>query len=76
MTDKDKQDIAELLANVLDQHPAACPNGIDAETAQTLKAFADSVRSGKKAAVKAFITLAIGALFAALFAGIKEIFNR
>jgi len=76
MTEQDKQEIAEIMADVLATHDRGCPNGIDAETAATLKAFAESVRTGKKTALKAFITLAIGAICAAIVAGAKELFNK
>ena len=76
MTEQEKTEIAEVFARVLAEHPIGCPNGIDAETAATLKSFAEAVRSGKKTALKAFITLAIGAICAALIAGAKELFNK
>ena len=74
MTTEEKQEIAVILGDVLTAHDRRCPNGIDADTASTLKS--DAVRSGKKTAYKAFITLAIGALCAAFLAGIREIFNK
>lgn len=76
MTEEDRQEIAAILADVLDAHSSVCPNGIDAATAATLKSFAEAVKSGRKTAYKAFITLAIGAFCAAVFAGLREIFNR
>jgi len=76
MSDEEKQELRALLTEVLAKHSPGCPNGIDAETAATLKSFAEAVRSGKKTALKAFITLAIGAICAALIAGAKELFNK
>ena len=76
MTEEDKQDIAAIFADVLAAHPQGCPNGIDPDTAATLKSFAGAVKSGRKTAYTAFITLAIGALCAAIFAGVKELFNK
>ena len=76
MTDEDRQEIAAIMADVLDAHSPGCPNGIDADTAATLKSFAEAVKSGRKTAYKAFITLAIGAFCAAIFAGVKELFNK
>ena len=76
MTEEEKTELRSLLAEAFAQHPGGCPNGIDAETANTLKAFAKSIKDGQKTAVKAFVTLAIGAICAAVAAGIKEIFNR
>ena len=75
MTEADKREIGTILAEVLAVH-GGCPNGIDAETANTLKSFAKAIQSGQKTAVKAFVTLAIGAICAAVAAGIKEILNR
>lgn len=76
MTEQDKQEIAAILADVLAAHSPGCPNGINPDTAATLKSFAEAVKSGRKTAYKAFISLAIGALCAAVFAGLKELFNR
>ena len=75
MTDQDKKDIAEIVSKVLDQH-SGCPNGIDSETAETLKNFAKAIQTGQKTAIKAFVTLAIGALCAALIAGAKELLKK
>jgi len=75
MTEQEKQEIAAILAGVLESH-SGCPNGITPETAETLKNFAEAVRTGKKTALKAFITLAIGAICAAIVAGAREIFNK
>ena len=76
MTEQDKQEIAAILTEVLAAHSPGCPNGIDSETAATLKSFAEAVKSGRKTAYKAFISLAIGALCAAVFAGVKELFDK
>ena len=76
MTEEDKQEIAAIFIDVLDSRGACCPNGIDAETAATLKSFVKAVKSGRKTAYKAFITLAIGALCAAIYAGTRELFNQ
>ena len=76
MTDEDRQEIAAILTDVLASHSPGCPNGIDADTAATLKSFAEAVKSGRKTAYKAFISLAIGALCAAVFAGVRELFNK
>ena len=76
MTEEDKLEIAAILTDVLNAHSPVCPNGIDPETAATLKSFAGAVKSGRKTACTAFITLAIGALCAAVFAGIKEFLNK
>ena len=41
-----------------------------------MRSFADAVKTGKKAAMKAFITLSVGALITAICAGIKEFLNK
>ena len=76
MTDEEKTELRSLLTEVLAEHSPGCPNGIDANTAATLKSFAEAVKSGRKTAYKAFISLAIGALCAAIMAGAKELFNK
>lgn len=76
MTEEEKQEIAAILTDVLAAHSPGCPNGIDAATAATLKSFAEAVKSGRKTAYKAFISLAIGALCAAVLAGFRELFNK
>ncbi|MDD5697295.1 MAG: hypothetical protein PHH77_01645 [Victivallaceae bacterium] len=48
MTEKDKQDIAEIIGIQLERH-RACPHGISTETAAGLKEFAETWRTGKKA---------------------------
>ena len=75
MTEADKREIGVILGEVLAAH-GGCPNGIDAETANVLKGFAKAIQSGQKTAVKAFVTLAIGAICAAVAAGIKELLNK
>ena len=76
MTEQDKREIAAILTDVLAANTPGCPNGIDPETAATLKSFAEAVKSGRKTAYKAFITLAIGAFCAAIFAGVKELLHK
>ena len=76
MTEEDKQEIAAIFIDVLESHGPCGPHGIDADTAATLKSFAHAVRSGRKTAYKAIVTLAIGAICAAVLAGVKDIFNR
>ena len=80
-----EEDIKNLTAAVIvalnkrDEEEGAkhiCPLGIDALTVETMKQFAEAINSGKKAAMKAFITLAVGALLTALYTGLKEFFNK
>ena len=76
MTEEDTQEIAAIFLDVLESHGPCCPHGIDADAAATLKSFARAVKSGRKTAYKAFVTLVIGALCAALYAGARELFNQ
>ena len=76
MTDQDKNEIAAIFTDILASYDHGCPNGIDAKTADTLRSLAEAFRTGRRTALKAFVTLVIGAVCAALLAGVKEIFNR
>ena len=76
MTDQDKNEIAAIFTDILASYDHGCPNGIDAKTADTLRTLAEAFQAGRKTALKAFITLVIGAVCAAAFAGAKELFNK
>ena len=76
MTDQDKNEIAAIFTDILASYEHGCPNGIDAKTADTLRSLAEAFQTGRRTALKAFVTLAIGAVCAAALAGVKEIFNR
>ena len=82
MTTEEKQEIADIVAQAMMQqnqqgpcNTHSCPL-FDAETIAVMRSFADAVKTGKKAAMKAFITLSVGALIAAIGAGIKEFLNK
>ena len=76
MTDQDKNEIASIFADILASYDHGCPNGIDAKTADTLRTLAEAFQTGRKTALKAFITLIIGAACAAVLAGTKELFSK
>ena len=76
MTDQDKNEIAAIFTDILTSYDHGCPNGIDAKTANTLRSLAEAFQTGRKTAMKAFVTLVIGAVFAAILAGMKELFNK
>ena len=76
MTDQDKNEIAAIFTDFLASYDHGCPNGIDAKTADTLRTIAEAFQTGRKTALKAFVTLAIGAVCAAVLAGAKEMFNK
>ena len=58
MTDQDKNEIAAIFTDILASYDRGCPNGIDAKTANTLRSLAEAFQTGRKTALKAFITLA------------------
>ncbi len=76
MTDQDKDEIAAIFTDILASYDNGCPNGIDAKTADTLRTLAEAFQTGRKTALKAFVTLVIGAVCAALLAGMKEMFSK
>ena len=76
MTDKDKQEIGDILAGVLKHNLATCPNGIDQETAELLKEFAKAVKDGKKTVQKTIITAIITAILGSIVIGIREFLSR
>lgn len=76
MTDQDKNEIAAIFTDILASYDHGCPNGIDAKTADTLRSLAEAFQTGRKTAMKAFITLVVGAVCAALLAGMKELFSK
>ncbi|MBQ7732084.1 MAG: hypothetical protein IJT68_09630 [Lentisphaeria bacterium] len=78
MTTEEKKEIADIVIQAMTQGPCnthSCPL-FDAETIAVMRSFADAVKTGKKAAMKAFITLSVGALITAICAGIKEFLNK
>ena len=76
MTDQDKNEIAAIFTDILTSYDHGCPNGIDAKTANTLRSLAEAFQTGRKTAMKAFVTLVIGEVFAAILAGMKDLFNK
>ncbi len=76
MTDQDKNEIAAIFTDILASYDHGCPNGIDAKTADTLRTLAEAFQTGRKTAMKAFITLVIGVICAAVLAGAKEMLNK
>ena len=76
MTEKDRTEFKLAVIEALKEQEHICPLGIDAETADAMRKFAEAIKLGRKTAYKAFIILAVGALVSALFAGIKEIIHK
>ena len=76
MNDRDKQEIGFIMAEVLEKHAPVCPNGIDADTAATLKAFAEAVRVGKKTVYKTVLAAIATAILGAFVVGVCEFFKK
>ena len=76
MTKQERDEIAQLFNDALSQHQCNCPLGFDADVAQELRSFAAAIKAGKKTALKAFITLLVGAVAYSLYEGIKFFFNK
>ena len=76
MTEKDRNEIKAAMVEALKEQEHVCPLGIDSETADAMRKFAEAIKLGRKTAYKAFIILAVGALVSALFAGIKELIHK
>ncbi|MDD5598561.1 MAG: hypothetical protein PHV82_11505 [Victivallaceae bacterium] len=71
MTDKDKKDIAQYIAEELKSHQPVihCPNGITPEVAQGIKDFVNMINTSKKAATKAAVTFFVLIILALVVAG-------
>jgi len=76
MNERDRQEIAALFEDVLSRHSPKCPNGIDAETAATLKAFAEAVRVGKKSLVRTVVGAVATAILGLIVLGLVEFFKK
>lgn len=74
MTERDKQDIAEIVAiavkGAMAEH-GPCSLGIKPETAHELISFAVMWKDIRKKATGAFILIAIGGALTALWVGFK-----
>lgn len=75
MTKEEKEELAELIDAAFARHPPTCPNGIDPETAATLKAFAEAVRNGKKTVYKTVLAAVATAILGAIVLGIRDFFT-
>ncbi|MFA6715600.1 MAG: hypothetical protein WCS27_09495 [Victivallaceae bacterium] len=82
MTDRDKKDIAQYIAEELKDHQPAiqCPNGIDHETAQGMKELVGIMKTGKKAAtwviVTAFVSGVITLVIAGFWSKVSSLFGK
>ncbi len=71
MTRQEKIEIAKLVAWEVTQ-TQSCPHGIDADTAASLKEFAETWRSGKKTALITFVAGIIAGLGTLIALGIVK----
>ena len=76
MTEKDKQELAEVINNALAAHQCNCPLGFDEDAARVLNNFAKALQQGQKTALKAIVTLTIGAIVYAFYEGVKLFLNK
>lgn len=72
MTAEDKKEIAALLRKELEEG-SGCALGIKKETAAELINFADTWKTCRRYAIGAVVTVAIGGLLAALWAGVRAL---
>lgn len=76
MTEKDKQELAEVINNALAAHRCNCPLGFDEDVAKTLNDFASMLQQGRKAALKTIIMVVITAVAYAIYEGAKLFLNK
>ena len=76
MTEKDKQELTEVINNALAAHQCNCPLGFDEDAARVLNNFAKALQQGQKTALKAIVTLTIGAIVYAFYEGVKLFLNK
>ena len=72
MTQKERIELAKLVAEELALHQPRCPHGIDAETAASLKEFSQTWRSGKKTALITFVAGLVAGLGTLITLGIVK----
>lgn len=76
MTEKDKQELTEVINNALAAHQCNCPLGFDEDVAKTLNDFASMLQQGRKAALKTIIMVVITAVAYAFYEGVKLFLNK
>ena len=77
MTAKDREEIARIIREALtEQSVKKCELGIKPETANELISFADTWKTCRRYMIGGIITVAIGGLLAAIWAGIKQIIKE
>lgn len=72
MTDSDKKAIAEIIREELSER-GGCALGINKATAHELINFADTWKTCRRYAIGAVVTVAIGGMLAALWAGVRAL---
>ncbi len=68
MSDEDKKDIAELVAQNIQAQP--CPHGLTTEEVAVLKEFAQAWTSSKKTFIKTIVSGIGYAILVAIFLGV------
>ena len=76
MTEKDKTELIEVINTALASNRCNCPLGFDEDTARVLNNFAKALQHGQKTALKAIVTLTIGAIVYAFYEGAKLFLNK
>ncbi len=71
MTEKEKNEIADIVVRVMKERETHCALGIKPETAHELIRFADDYKQARRKFTGALITVAAGAILYALWEGIK-----
>lgn len=72
MTEADKREIASIIRDEL-RECGGCSLGITKATASELISFADTWKTCRRYAIGAVVTVAIGGILAALWAGLKAL---
>lgn len=70
MTEADKKEIATIIREELHERKG-CLLGIRSDTAQELISFADTWKTCRRSMIVAIVTVAIGGMLTALWAGIR-----
>lgn len=75
MTETEKREIAAIIREEL-RESGGCSLGINKATAAELISFADTWKTCRRYAIGAVVTVAIGGMLAALWAGAKSLLTE
>lgn len=76
MTEFEKKEIAEIVANAIQNHNTACPIGVPDETARELIAFAEVIKECKKTTRFVVLSTIVAGCLAALWMGLKFVVKQ